>query len=415
MLRNTDETVTNRLYIKKKSFSLAISNASLLSRENATLMNLKLIRKTTPGLLILTALSGSLQAETNPSQDVDLTQDDASGSIVTEVNSLNLPPDILLPAVDPALDQALSLTEADLPELALSFLLEADAVPPESAEAFLQGLGIALALVEVPGGKALAAFDASQGTEGDWLYSAKLKKGNANRPIAITFSPGGESWSVMAGNKTFFVDLPRDLLTLSQPLTFYGNATSDVSITTLSGTYPTEEGAIEQENKAEKRFKAAKHLKDFQLSDGGKMTRSGGRMAQVRAHFDKRMAELPEAVRDLPKEMIIFVDNEHGKDRYDGHWPEKHGNRGPKETIKAAIEAVPEGGVIILMPGLEVYVEDSLDFAGKQFSLIPIGDNNVGTEESLELAIQEQRVKRPAEFQQKYSRALQKKRERQQQ
>lgn len=383
MLRNTDETVTNRLYIKKKSFSLAISNASLLSRENATLMNLKLIRKTTPGLLILTALSGSLQAETNPSQDVDLTQGDASGSIVTEVNSLNLPPDILLPAVDPALDQALSLTEAELPELALSFLLEADAAPPESAEAFLQGLGIALALVEVPGGKALAAFDASQGTEGDWLYSATLVSGTESQSIAITFSPDGQSWSVMAGNDTPFTDLPRDLLTLSQPLTFYGNATSDVSITTLSGTYPAEEEDLEQESETEKRFKAAKHLKDFQLSDGGKMTRSGGTLVQARERFAAKMAELPEHIRNLPKEMIIFVDNENGDDRFDGHWPEKHGNRGPKESLAAAVEAVPDGGALILMPGLGLYMEQLQASEGKSFDIVPIGDIDLGQEEDV--------------------------------
>ncbi|WOO41507.1 hypothetical protein [Rubellicoccus peritrichatus] len=326
-------------------------------------MTLKLIHKKTKGLLLSSIGLICLQAETIPSQESTLTQSESSGQTVSVVDSLVLPPDILIAVSNPASYQSLSVSESALPDLTLSFVLGAQDAPMESAETFLQGSGIALALVTLPEGEALAAFDPDQGTDGDWLYGLVPASDTVGHFIAITFSSDAQSWRVSVNGQSLFTDLPRDLLTLADPLTFYGSTTDDVSITSLAGTYPVEEEAVEDTERAKYKsnLAKAKTLRDMKWKPWRRLFKSNGTWEYGENLFAQKLARLPDEVLDAPIESLVFVDNLDGNDRNNGHFPvHVNGKNGPVASMKQALELSGEGKILIFLPGDGYYAYDDI-------------------------------------------------------
>jgi len=65
----------------------------------------------------------------------------------------------------------------------------------------------------------------------------------------------------------------------------------------------------------------------------------------------------------------LFVDNLSGSDSYSGSQSYGAGGNGPKSSLKAAINAAPNGAVIVVLPGKGVYDEGSRGISGKRMTI----------------------------------------------
>ncbi len=259
--------------------------------------------------------------------------------------------------------------------------------PAAQAQPFFQGSGMALAFTEIDNRTYLSAYDAS-GT-GEWRYSELPHTDKNKIKLTLYYNRKQGHWAVWIGNQLALKDLGLSPLSESKKLLlFQGHEESPTHISHLSYAHkrPALLKALQPPNPIA-HYRKAKTLQDYFLNDDSTLIRRHGELIRPSDAFRVKIAQLPSTLQQLPVDKVIFVDNRIGSDTLAGDWPMAHGKHGPKASLAEAFRCAPDGGAIVLLNGFGVYLEPLPPLAQKSLTLIPIGDNHIGSISEIERVI----------------------------
>lgn len=288
----------------------------------------------------------------------------------------------------------------------LSFYYQGTALPLERAASFFEGGGVSLALVMPEDGPLhLAVYHAAGTEDGPWIYAALAGESRGGLHFQIDWASAGAFASISVNGHLLFANLPLDKQESAGHALFFGDSQDEVRFSEIQWVSRTSETVPTDSAPAQERYREVAQLKDYFVEDKGRLARSRGMIVRESDLFRSRLEKLPPEVRDLPVDKVVFVDNRSGDDSYSGRWPVPHAADGPKATLNAGMDAVPDGGALILMPGYGLYLEEFPAMRGKSVQLIIVGDNDVGTEEEVQRSLDLGLAREPALLSQKLQQA----------
>lgn len=303
-----------------------------------------------------------------------------------EQGTLNLgadiPDGIELPAGVPVESYTVDASEWLNKGGTLSFAITPVYNSPVEAAAFLQGGEVALAFVRENGLTYLAAWSGDINESG-WIFASVPDYSFMTANISLKLNSESGVYKVIINQELIYEGTLSETSENTDML-FFGEADYDVTISNINYDNTNFEEVASKPISLDTEFLGVKKLADVAFTSASKFIRDYGKLRQLSRVYSEAISELPVELVNYSLGSIIFLDNKVGDDSYTGKWPEVIGKHGPKATLKAAYEAAPENGIIVIFPGLGLYGESYYPYPDKAVNRVTVGDIVFATSDHLD-------------------------------